>query len=263
MDINAINNGMISGLNSNSSLQLNKTSTNKIDNFQNESLNLNISNYNVQRSEFAQNIQSLNDGIAISNISMNSIEKQQEYLNNIQDKLQNSQILENKNDIRKSINEDLVAFNQLAYNTKYKNENLLTTQKEEDNSSINIDTNSQTFSIQKPNTAEFANTIFDAVNNKNLNNSENLENAKNLTSSFSNELENIYNQFNEFSNQLQNSAKENISEQFGLYNQKTVEARNFGTESSDFSKTNINTNAGYLVASQANIVQEQSIRLLS
>ena len=31
----------------------------------------------------------------------------------------------------------------------------------------------------------------------------------------------------------------------------------------DFSKTNVNSNLGYLVASQANIVQAQSVRLLS
>ena len=39
--------------------------------------------------------------------------------------------------------------------------------------------------------------------------------------------------------------------------------KNFGKESSDFSKTNINSNLGYLAASQANIVQAQSVRLLS
>lgn len=262
MDINAINNNVISGLNSNSSLQLNKTQTNKIDNFQNESLNLSISNYNIQRSEFSQNIQSLNDGIAISNISMNSIEKQQNYLNTIQDKLQNSENLENKNDIRKSINEDLVAFNQLAYDTKYKNENLLVTQKE-DNNSITIDTNSQTFSMEKTNTAEFANTIFDVVNNKDLNIDTNLENAKNTVSSSMEKLENTFNQFDNFSNQLKNSAKEDISKQFELYNEKSTENINFGKEANDFSKTNINANVGYLAAAQANIVQEQSVRLLS
>ncbi|MCT7908960.1 hypothetical protein N5915_05260 [Arcobacter lacus] len=262
MDVNAINNSAISGLSNNSSLQLNKTSSAKIDNFQNESLNLTISNYNIQRSEFAQNIQSLNDGIAASNISMNSIEKQQEYLNNIQDKLQNSENLENKNDIRKSINEDLISFNQIAYNTKYKNENLLVTQKE-DNNSITIDTNSQTFSTSKTNTAEFTNSIFNAVNNKDLNISGNLENAINTVTSSSNELDNAYNKFSEFSNQLKNSAKEDISKQFELYNQKSTENINFGKEANDFSKTNINANAGYLAAAQANIVQEQSIRLLS
>ena len=39
--------------------------------------------------------------------------------------------------------------------------------------------------------------------------------------------------------------------------------KNFGKESSDFTKNNIIANSGYLAASQANIVQEQSVRLLS
>jgi flagellin len=39
--------------------------------------------------------------------------------------------------------------------------------------------------------------------------------------------------------------------------------RNFGQDSTDFSKTNVSVNMGYLAASQANIVQAQSVRLLS
>ncbi|WP_226813933.1 hypothetical protein, partial [Aliarcobacter butzleri] len=128
---------------------------------------------------------------------------------------------------------------------------------------ITIDTNSQTFSMEKTNTAEFANTIFDVVNNKDLNIDTNLENAKNTVSSSMEKLENTFNQFDNFSNQLKNSAKEDISKQFELYNEKSTENINFGKEANDFSKTNINANVGYLAAAQANIVQEQSVRLLS
>ena len=92
---------------------------------------------------------------------------------------------------------------------------------------------------------------------------QNLENAKNVVSSSMEKLENTFNQFDNFSNQLKNIAKEDISKQFELYNEKSTENINFGKEANDFSKTNINANVGYLAAAQANIVQEQSVRLLS
>ena len=79
-----------------------------------------------------------------------------------------------------------------------------------------------------------------------------------------NQLQSIYDQFTEFGNKLEYSARETIKEQVNLYNEnKTNLDKNFGKESSDFSKTNVNSNLGYLVASQANIVQAQSVRLLS
>ena len=59
------------------------------------------------------------------------------------------------------------------------------------------------------------------------------------------------------------SAKENISQEdtVRVENSKYKEI-NFSNEVKDFSRTNIIANAG-LIASQANIVQEQSVRLLS
>ena len=58
--------------------------------------------------------------------------------------------------------------------------------------------------------------------------------------------------------QLIEDVRNRIDEQ--RYNNNVID---FGRESSDFTKANININAGYLAASQANIVQEQSVRLLS
>lgn len=265
MDVNAINNNTLSNLNNSSSLQLEKTSSkNKINNSEKEALNLNISNYNKQRDELSLNVQSLNDGIAISNIAQNGIEKQQEFLKNIQNKLENTNNLQNKNDIKQSINEDLRNFNQTAYETKYKNESLLANDFYDDKTTIDINTNTQSFSISKPNTTTFANSIFETINNSDLNNSENLNNVLNKVSSSSTQLDGISSQFAQFSKQLEEKALENIKEQNNLYNEnKMNKNKDFGKESTDFSKSNINANAGYLAASQANIVQEQSVRLLS
>ena len=123
MDVNSINNN-ISTLNPSSSLNLERVSSSKsVNKISEDSTNLYINEYNKKRDELSLNVQSLNEGIAITKMAQNSIEKQQEYLTNIQTKLENSDSYENKNDLKQSINEDLRSFNQVAYETKFKKEN--------------------------------------------------------------------------------------------------------------------------------------------
>lgn len=264
MDINSINNN-ISNLNASSSLQLEKTSSsNKIDKSNNDGLTLSINEYNKKRDELSLDVQSLNSGIAVTRIAQNALDKQTNYLNNIQDKLSNIDTFQNKNDIKQSINEELRNFNQTAYETKYKRENILVQDNYDEQNSIEVNTQKQNFSIEKPNTPQIANDIFEVVNNFDLNKSENLNAAVTKVESSINQLQNTYEQFTELGNALETSAKDTIKEQQDLYsaNQKKRET-NFGNESADFSKSNVTSNVGYLVASQANIVQEQSVRLLS
>lgn len=265
MDVNSINNNNISTLNSSSSLQLEKASSSaKTNNTPKDALNLFINDYNKKRDELSQNVQSLNDGIASIQIAQNSIEKQQGYLKNIQNKLENIDTYENKNDIKQSINEDLRSFNQIAYQTNFKKEALLVTNNLDDKTNIDVNTKTSNFSIEKPNTAAYANNIFETVNNSNLNNPNELNDVINNVSTSSSKLQSTYNQFGEFGNKLEENARETIKEQIDLLNENKINKdKNFGKDSSDFSKTNINSNLGYLAASQANIVQAQSVRLLS
>ena len=265
MDVNSINNNNISTLNSSASLQLERSSsTNKVNNTPKDALNLNINDYNKKRDELSLNVQSLNNGIAASKIAQNSIEKQQEYLINVQNKLEKITNYEDKNDIKQSINEDLRSFNQIAYETKFNKESLLVINNYDDKTSIEVNTKNSNFSIAKPNTATYANEIFEAVNTSNLNDPNALNGVVNKVASSANQLQNTFEEFTEFGNRLETSARETIKDQINLYNEnKFNKDKNFGKESSDFSKTNISANLGYLAASQANIVQEQSVRLLS
>ena len=265
MDVNSINNNNISTLNSSASLQLERSSsTNKVNNTPKDALNLNINDYNEKRDELSLNVQSLNNGIAASKIAQNSIEKQQEYLINVQNKLEKITNYEDKNDIKQSINEDLRSFNQIAYETKFNKESLLVINNYDDKTSIEVNTKNSNFSIAKPNTATYANEIFEAVNTSNLNDPNTLNGVVNKVASSANQLQNTFEEFTEFGNRLETSARETIKDQINLYNEnKFNKDKNFGKESSDFSKTNISANLGYLAASQANIVQEQSVRLLS
>ena len=264
MDVNSINSS-VSSLNTSSSLGLERTgSANKAGKINEESSNLYINEYNKKRDELSLSVQSLNDGIAITKIAQNSIEKQQDYLSNIQTKLENINSYENKNDVKQSINEDLRGFNQTAYETKFKQENILANNYYDEKNTIDISTDKANFSVEKPNTPTFANDIFELSNASDLNDPQAVKELMNKVQTSSNQLQNTYEEFTEFGNKLEYSARETIKEQVKLYNEnKTNLDKNFGKESSDFSKTNVNSNLGYLVASQANIVQAQSVRLLS
>ena len=263
MDINSINNNM-STLNTSSSLHLEKTSSSKAINKSEDSTNLYINEYNKKRDELSLNVQSLNEGIAVTKIAQNSIEKQQDYLKNIQTKLENANSYENKNDLKQSINEDLRSFNQVAYETKFKREALLATNYYDEKSTIDINTKNTNFSMEKPNTPSYANEIFELTNKNDLNDPNALGEVLSKVNASSNQLQNTYDEFTEFGNRLEYSARETIKDQVDLYNENKINKdRNFGKESIDFTKSNVNSNMGYLAASQANIVQAQSVRLLS
>ena len=269
MDVNSINNN-INTLNNSTSLQLDKTSSNnQVDKVESQSLSLNINEYNQRRDELSLNVQALNGGIAATRIAENSLDKQQEFLRNIQTSLETLRDEDNSSfqraeDVRADINKELQNFNQVAYETKFANQNLLSTDPYDESTTLEISTSNENFRIERPNTPQIANDIFESLNEINLTNPDQLQNAIGRVEESARQLQNITNEFTEFGNRLESSARENIQEQQNLYNQNRAnQNRDFGKDSSDFSKSNVNANAGYLAASQANIVQEQSVRLLS
>lgn len=268
MDVNSINNN-ISTLNSQPSVELNKTgANNKIEKVDNESLSLSVNQYNQRRDELSLNVQSLNEGIAIGKIAENSLNKQEDFLNDIKKNLESLKSddtnLLDKNEIKDKINQDLQSFNQLAYETKFANKNILSVDYYDEQKNVEISTSNDNFSIEKPNTPQIANDIFEGLNESNLNLPDDLEKVLDKVETATRQIQTITSEFTDFGNKLESSARGTIQEQQNLYNEAKVNKnRNFGNESSDFSKTNVSANLGYLAASQANIVQEQSVRLLS
>jgi len=264
MDVSSINNN-ISNLNQSSQLQLDKTLESKqVQKVDNESASsLSINEYNQKRDELSSNVQSLNEGIAISNIATNALEKEQTYISNIQVELENLKSddnqLQDNNDIKQVINDNLKDFNTTAYETKFKNENLLSIDYYDETKNITINTDSESFSIDKTNTPDLASGIFETLNASNLNDPKQLDEVISKVENTKTQIETISEEFKEFGNNIEETARENIKEQVSLYN----ENKDYGKESVDFSKNNISANLGYLAASQANIVQAQSVRLLS
>ncbi len=267
MDVNSINNN-ISSLNSVPQQHIDRTnSTEQIDN-SDPFLKLSISDYNKKRDELSQSLQAFNEGIGVSKTAQNGLEKQQEYLQNIQEKLttikNDSNTDYDKNTQKNDVNLELLKFREEAFQTKYKNENLIAIDDYEENLSINISTKEAYFSIDKPNTPDVASQLAQEISTTDFNNTDALDETINKVENSINQLQNLKDQFTDLGNKLESSARVSIQEQVDLSNENRANKNiNFGNEVNDFSKTNIQANVGYLAASQANIVQEQSVRLLS
>jgi flagellin len=269
MDINSINNN-INPLNNSGNIHLEKSASNEaVDSVdKGSSLALSINEYNKRRDELSLDVQNLNSGIAASQISQNGLNKQQEIVSNIKNQLQEAFDSEveatNFVELRQEVNSQLKEFNEISYETKFNNQNLLNVEYYDEENSIDISTVDDNFSIERPNTPEFANEIFETINGVDLSDKPVLENALNRVEETSNKIQNIVDNFTEFGNRLESAAVETLNEQQNLYAQNVQKQQvNFGKESNDFSSSNVQINSGYLVASQANIVQEQSVRLLS
>ncbi len=268
MDVNNINTN-INPLNTSAPVQLDRSAaSSKIENKNDESLSLVVNDYNKKRDSLSIDVQSLNDGIAISRISQNSLDKQITSVKEIQKTLETIKnddfFVDDKNSIKTQANELLKDFNDVAHQTKFKKENLLSVDIYDEKKEIEINTGNSNYSIAKPNTPEYASQIFDAVKLADLNNPEHLDLVINKVKEVSSKLEEITNEFSEIEEKLIDNAKDTLNTQTNLYNEnKTNEGKHFGKESNDFSKTNVSANLGYLAGAQANIVQSQSVRLLS
>ncbi|MCP4969567.1 MAG: hypothetical protein GY932_03095 [Arcobacter sp.] len=268
MDVNSISNN-INSLNTNTNNNhINKnSSTQKIDN-NDDFLKLSINDYNKQRDELSLSLQSFNEGIAITKIANIGLEKEQEILQNINEKLNqikdDNSSINDKNIFKNEINQDLFKFKEEAYQTKYKNENLIIINEYEENYSIDISTKETYFSIDKPNTPEIAIELAKEVSKNDFNSTDQLQATINKVENSSHQLQNLKDQFTDLGNKLESSARTSIKDQIDLSNKNRAGNEiNFGKEASDFSKTNIQANVGYLAAAQANIIQEQSVRLLT
>ncbi len=268
MDISSINSN-INSLNNIPNQQIGKSnSTSQINNNDDEFLKLSINDYNRQRDELSSSLQAFNEGIGISLTAQKGLEKQEYILKKIEDiliKVQDEQsFIENKNEVKNSINKELLNFKEEAFQTKYQNENLLVIEQYEDELAINIRTKDSYFSVDKPNTPQIALELLQTINSNNFNNPEELENTINTLQTAQEQLQDFQTQFSNLETNLEISAKETIKKQIDISRQNQANNEiNFGKESNDFSKTNIQANLGYLAASQANIIQEQSVRLLS
>jgi flagellin-like hook-associated protein FlgL len=264
VDVNSISNSLAS-LNETSNKKLSKAdSVSKVE-INNDSLRLTIKEYNQQRDELSHSLQTFNKGIGLSRTAQNALNKQEENLTNIQSKLADitdNEANEDRNSIKDELNNELTNFKQEA-SVKYQRRSLLSLEGNQRDTTITISAKEGYFSIDKPNTPAIATKLSQDISKNNFNIPEQLEATKQSVDTSIKQIQDIKIQFSNFEKGLENSARDSIQAQMELSNQNNKRKTDFTQEAIEFSKTNVQENNGYLAASQANIVQDQSISLLS
>ena len=266
-DVSTINNNI--GLNGvpNQYLDRTKSSSNVASLDKDDALKLSINEiYNKKRDELSHTLKNLNEGIAVTQISINALSKQSTSLANVEKSLisleTSGDYAANRQDTANEISQELNNFNEQAQNATYKKKYLLDDQYADE--VLTIITNDKNFQINGLNTKGISQEIYKNLENNTLASTDEVVDAIKSVRDGHNQIDSFIKNYQEIQEEMKTSARSTINEQINMLkeNSKTKEI-NFGQDMSDFSKTNLSSNLGFLAASQAHIIQEQSVKLLS
>lgn len=216
------------------------------------------------RSEFSYTITSLNEGIATTKITQQALDKQNSDIKQINDKLEvikdDKTTQDEKVQLKNEVQSLLQSFDQTSNETTYNNKSLLNQQGEY----LNIVTTNASFSIELPNTSAISQDIITAFNNNDITTEFGNEVFATSLAQNSQKLTNASREIQNVEKNIETVARDAIAQQMQAYsNNASTNDINFGKESADFTKSSLMSQMGFLVSSQANTVQEQSVRLLS
>lgn len=264
MEVNSINN-QLNALASSSQNSLEKVATGlSINDAQNNAPSLSIADsLKVQRSDLAQSLQNINSGLAVTSIANEGVNSQIDILSSMRTKtleaMDESASQETKDSIQNQLQVMMQDYQNIASSTTYEGQSLLTNPTGE--TQFNVSTSDNTIAIKLPSTDTLGEELQTLLNDFS---SDGLTNILNKIDTNVDQLQNIQNDFGTTSQQLQDQAKNTISSQINNARaNSTLTDIDFGSQVSDFSKSSIMSQMGYLAVTQANAVQEQNIRLLS
>lgn len=264
MDVNTINN--VNNLNNVSTQTThNVHNTKAVASNEKDASNVTIQDLTQgDRNTLSLTLRTLNEGIATSKIAQEALQKQEELLNNVTEKIDsqlgNTLNEEEQNELKKEIVVSLQNFNEIAQNTKFNNNTLLN----QEDQYLNIATSTSSFSIQMPNTTTLSDNLITSFRQTDMTNPQSLNELSTAFKEGATSVNNTAKELQSVEKNLQEVAKDTIEEQMNALTTKATNNNiNFGKESLDFSKNNITSQLGYLVSSQANTVQAQGVRLLS
>jgi flagellin len=267
MDINSSYTGMQS-INNIANSSLEKLSSGlAINKASDDSSGLTIAtNLGTQKDSIAQSLKNLNSGIAMTNIAQDGISSQKQILEDIKThtiKAMNGTMNEtDKQSIANQIDKYIQQYDNIANQTTYNNTTLLKTDGTVEDD-ISLTTEDSIISLEKADTLSISSDLKDALQNFTTD-----PNAMNdmLTAVDKGlgKLSDYANDFGSASNLIQSSARGSITTEKELAQARsTVLDIDYSKEVSDFSKTNIMTQIGMIMQTQANAVQSKNIALLS
>lgn len=210
----------------------------------NDSLTVDISAslLSKKRSELAQDYEKINSILATSQIGSQATEKQMQILNDFKSTLQDIGL--SKDQMQTKLQNYIKDFVQVDQNATYENNYVFSVSNLEKPADIIEELKNTMFSTQSNNTD--VQNIYEQINSG-------LDVLKDYKATFEIIKE-------EAVDLAQNKVSESKALSDTYFNANNS---NFGKESSDFSKNNVTSQMGYLLASQANANQEANIKLLT
>ena len=220
----------------------------------------------VQRSSLAQSVSNYNSGIAMSNIAQGGIASQKEILENIRTetiKAMNGTLNEDDRDaIAKQINKYIDQYDQIANSTNYNGQSLLKANGDETDD-LSISGEDDIVNIEKADTLSISDNLKSLMSDFTTNSAsrDDLLNALDESIDY---LSSYASNYGSASNALESMARNAITAETNTASaQSTIADIDFAKEVSDFSKTNLQTQIGFLMQTQANAIQQKNIALLS
>ncbi|MDC0933486.1 flagellin [Arcobacteraceae bacterium] len=220
----------------------------------------------VEKSSLSQAVENMNSGIAMSNIAQGGLSEQKELLENIKTetlKANNGTMSESDREIiGQQINKYIEQYDNIANSTTYNGTSLLKT----DGSSsddISIVDKESTIEMEKADTTSISDTLKSLMSDFSTNANSRATLLDTLDQSI-NQIASYQSDFGSASNAMESSARNSISTETQIATaQATVMDIDYSEEVSSFSKTNLLSQIGLIMQSQANAVQGRNISLLS
>ncbi|MEA3354765.1 MAG: flagellin [Campylobacterota bacterium] len=220
----------------------------------------------VQKSSLTQSLQNMNSGIAMTTIAQGGIKEQQTILENI--KLQTLQAMndttsdEGKDAIAQQISKYIDQYEQIASSTTYNGQTLLETAGEVSDD-ISIVGDETIIPLDKADTRTISESLKSFLSDFTSNPDsmsgllDAVDEGIDKLSTYSSNYGSAQNQFEAYAKNAMATEKEVASAR------STVLDIDYAQEVADFSKSNLQTQIGFLMQTQANALQAKNIALLS
>jgi len=222
--------------------------------------------FDIQKRSISQSIQNINGGIATSHIAQDGLSRQKDILENIKEQI--SKVITEKTSqdnlsmVKEQITDDIKQYDQIVQDTTYNNKTLL--QKQGDTTDdLSIVGDTSIIMMEKVDTTfvsdELKSFLTDFTTSSDL-----LVGMMEVVDKGIEKLASFSNDFESAAKVMESKVKNAVKMEINTASEKsTILNTDYSKEVTDFSKSNILSQIGKVVVSQANAVQGRNIALLS
>ncbi|MEA3288725.1 MAG: flagellin [Campylobacterota bacterium] len=223
-------------------------------------------NLGLQKSSLTQSIENMNSGIAMSMIAQGGMREQESLLENIKTEtlksMNGTMSQDDRSAIAEQISKYIQEYERISESTNYNGQKLLETQGDTTDD-ISIVSDDSIIEMSKADTKSISEKLKSFMSDF-ATNSESRDGLLDAINEGMDQLAVYASDYGSAQNQFESYARNAMSTEKEIASAKsTILDIDYSKEVSDFSKTNLQTQIGYLMQTQANALQAKNIALLS